>query len=278
MSNPSPISLRCVPAPFVEQASCNVLTLNKPDGSNGATVEVPGWPFMAVEQATTMHVCGQAKDGSPIMLRIANSEPLTQQEFEEGWRRTIAWDDLQDLQHNSQLVFIFQVALNNSGCDCPLLFPPISLKVRVPFEDLTTFSEAEEAPWNGWKKGPAAVDPRDLVVGKDGDIYVLYNRTYTDASAGIILAKNFANLEAGTRYEFGLQVRRTNTSSSVPSLSLAAGAQNVTEAKDFPATTWESLEGTFTADSSQCTLAIISHTASGGGNDYAISRIWVKSV
>ena len=170
------------------------------------------------------------------------------------------------------------MALNNAGCDCPLLFPPISLKVRVPFEDLTTFSDAEEAPWNGWTKGPAAIDPGDLVVAKDGDIYVLNNRTYTNASAGIILEKNFANLEAGTRYEFDLQVRRTNTSSSVPSLSLAAGTQTVTEAKDFPAMTWESLEGTFTADSSQCTLAIISHTASGSGNDYAIKRICVRSV
>jgi len=278
MSNPSPISLRCVPAPFVEQASGNVLTLNKPDGSTGFTVEVSRWPFMALGQPTTLHACGQTSDGSPIMLRIADAEPLTQQEFEEGWRRTIAWDDLQDLKHNSQLMLIFQLALNNAGCDCPLLFPPISLKVRVPFEDLTTFSDAEEAPWNGWTKGPAAIDPGDLVVAKDEDIYVLNNRTYTNASAGIILEKNFANLEAGTRYEFGLQVRRTNTSSSVPSLSLAAGTQTVTEAKDFPAMTWESLEGTFTADSSQCTLAIISHTASGSGNDYAIKRICVRSV
>ncbi|MFJ5237183.1 sugar-binding protein [Pseudomonas neuropathica] len=203
MSNPSPISLCCVPAPFVEQASGNVLTLNKPDDSTGITLGVSTWPFMALNQKTTLYACGQAIDGSPLMLRIADAEPLTQQEFEEGWRRTIAWDYLQSLKHNSHIVFVFQVSLGTACCDCPLLFSPLSLQVRVPVDDMTTFDNDD---WNHWAAGPT-MRPADLIV-RNG--ILISDLAYKPA--GVLLTKAFADLSVQATHEFSLSVRRRTRS------------------------------------------------------------------
>jgi hypothetical protein len=278
MPAPFPVSLRCVPTLVVEQAVDNTVTLNSPEDSTGLKVKLSQWPFMSEEQPTTLDVCGQNTDGTALMLRVADAEPVTRQEYEEGWHRTIEWSYLQNLKHNSHLVFVFQVALNTAGCDCPLLFPPLSLQVEVPYLDQTTFSEGEIAPWNGWNIGAAAQDPRDLVVGKDGTETVLFNRTYTNSSAGPILEKVFMNLESGRRYKFGLWVRRTNTSSTVPSLSLIVDTITVAGSLDVPTTTWTLLEGIFTAGPLPAALSVNSNAASGSGNDYAIRYMWVKSV
>ncbi|UQS13161.1 sugar-binding protein [Pseudomonas sp. HS6] len=277
MPAPYPVSLHCVPTPVAEQAVGDVLTLNRPEESTGVKVEVSRWPFMTENQLATLHACGQNTDGTALMLCVADAEPINRQEYEAGWHRTIEWSYLQNLKHNSHLVFVFQVALNSTGCDCPLLFPPLCLQVQVPYLDLTTFCEGQTAPWNGWERGAAAQDVRDLVVGRSENEFVLFNMTYTNSSAGPILQKVFEDLEAGQRYKFGLLACRVNTNSNVPSLSLAVGTTTVAGPQSFTTTTWELFEGTFTAGYSPETLSVDSHTASGQGNDYAISRIWVKS-
>lgn len=279
MTNPALVSLSCVPAPVVPQAVNDVLVLKKPDDSAGVTVEVARWPFMVVNQKTTLHVCGQQADGSPLMLRVADAEPVTQQEFQEGWRRNIAWASLQNLKDGSHLAFVFQAALDGGSCAGPVLFPTLCLEVQAPFDDTTTFSATDGTNnWNGWMRGDAATDPRDLTITKDGDIYVLFDNTYTNNSAGTVLKKTFQGLEVGRSYEFGVTVRRWNNSYSVPVLSLNSGAQVIAPATEISSMAWAPLKGTFTASASQMELQIVNHVATGNGNDYAFREIWVRSI
>lgn len=279
MTNPSLVSLSCVPSPVVPQAVNDVLILKKPDDSAGVTVEVARWPFMVVNQKTTLHVCGQQADGSPVMLRVADAEPVTQQEFQEGWRRNIAWASLQNLKDGSHLAFVFQVALDGGSCASPVLLPTLCLEVQAPFDNTTTFSEKDGTNnWNGWMRGEAAADPRDLTITNDGGIYVLFDNTYTNNSAGIVLKKTFQGLEVGRSYEFGLTVRRWNDKYSVPVLSLNSGAQVIAPATEISSMAWAPLKGTFTASASQMELQIVNHVATGNGNDYAFREIWVRSI
>jgi hypothetical protein len=279
MTNPSLVSLSCVPSPVVAQAVDNVLILKKPDDSAGVTVEVARWPFMVVNQKATLHVCGQQADGSPVMLRVADAEPVTQQEFQEGWRRNIAWAYLQNLKDHSHLSFVFQAELDGGNCACPALFPPLCLEVRAPFDDTTTFSATDGTNnWNGWMRGEAATDPRDLTITNDGGVYVLFDNTYTNNSAGTVLKKTFQKLEVGRSYEFGLTVRRWNDKYSVPVLSLNSGSQIIAPATEISSMAWAPLKGTFTASASQMELQIVNHVATGNGNDYAFREIWVRSI
>jgi hypothetical protein len=279
MTNPALVSLSCVPAPVVPQAVNDVLVLKKPDDSAGVTVEVARWPFMVVNQKTTLHVCGQQADGSPVMLRVADAEPVTLQEFQEGWRRNIAWASLQNLKDGSHLAFVFQAALDGGSCAGPVLFPTLCLEVQAPFDDTTTFSEKDGTnDWNGWMRGEAAADPRDLTITRDGNIYVLFDNTYTNNSAGTVLKKTFQGLEVGRSYEFGLTVRRWNDKYSVPVLSLTSGAQVIAPATEISSMAWAPLKGTFTASASQMELQIVNHVATGNGNDYAFREIWVRSI
>lgn len=277
MSNPSLVSLSCVPSPAVAQAVDNVLILKKPDDSAGVTVEVARWPFMVVNQKATLHVCGQQADGSPVMLRVADAEPVTQHEFQEGWRRNIAWTALQNLKDGSHIAFVFQVALDGCSCACPVLFPTLSLKVRHPFEELTTF---ENGNWNDWEKGDAIKDSRDLQVANREGTWCLENMTYSPNSSGIVVFKTINHLEVDRCYEFGLSVRRLNGADPVPRLSLETSSGAVTEETQITDLSWHTLKGTFKADASSMQLRIKSHESDTRirGNDYGLTRILVREL
>ena len=276
MTNRQLNALPRLPSPVVAQAVDNVLTLQKPDGTSGITVEVARWRAIAEGQPTTLHISGKNLDGSTMMLLVVDAEPVTKAEAEAGWSRSINWELLQVLEHGSHLMFVFQAVIDEGECACPTLFPPLSLEVQEPYEDRTTFSAQDGTDnWNGWMRGEAGVDPRDLTVARDGDGYSLFNKTYTIDSAGVVLKKNFANLEVGRTYSFGLDVRRWIGWHAVPVLSLNCGTQVIVPETQIANS--QVLEGTFTACSSQMELQIVSHVATGLGNDYIISEIWVKS-
>ncbi|VVO36240.1 sugar-binding protein [Pseudomonas fluorescens] len=276
MSNRQLNALPRLPRPEVVQAVDNVLTLQKPDGASGITVEVARWRAIEEGQPTTLHVSGKNLDGSTLMLRVVDAEPVTQAETVAGWSRSINWELLQGLEHGSHLTFVFQAVIEESECACPTLFPALSLEVQEPYEDRTTFSAQDGADnWNGWMKGEAAADPRDLTVKKDGDGYSLFHYSVTEHSNGVVLNKSFANLEVGRTYSFGLSVRRWMGVHAVPVLSLNCATQVIVP--ETRITSSVRLEGTFTACSSQMELQIISHVATGIGNDYIISEILVKS-
>ncbi|VVP41850.1 hypothetical protein PS838_04890 [Pseudomonas fluorescens] len=279
MSNRQLLALPRLPSPVVAQAVDNVLTLQKPDGASGITVKVERWRSMAEGQPTTLHVSGKNLDGTTMMLRVVDAEPVTRAETVAGWSRSINWELLQGLQHGSHLTFVFQAVIDEGECACPALFPPLSLEVQEPYEDRTTFSEGDGTDdWNGWMRGEASSNLRDLVIGKDGDTYALFNNTSTDASAGDVLKKNFLDLEVGRTYSFGLRVRRWLGQYEAPVLSLNTGIQVVAPPTQITSTfNYVELNGTFTACSSQMELQIVSHVATGKGNDYIIREIWVKS-
>jgi hypothetical protein len=214
-----------------------------------------------------------------MMLRVVDGEPVTQAEAEAGWCRSIGWEQLQGLEPGGHLTFVFQAALEGSEYGCPALFPPLSLEIQEPYEDRTTFSaEDGRDNWNGWRRGEAGSDPRDLYVKENGATYELFNNTYTDCSAGVLLKKNFQDLEVGRTYSFGLNVRRWIGLNEAPILSLNTAMQVVAPPKQLTSIySPVVLQGTFTACSSQMELQIVSYVASGKGNDFIIREIWVKS-
>ncbi|VVO23005.1 sugar-binding protein [Pseudomonas fluorescens] len=279
MSNRQLNAVPRLPSPEVAEAVAKILTLQKPDGASGITVKVARWRSIAQGQPTTLHVSGKNFDGSTMMLLVVDAEPVTQAETVAGWSRSINWELLQGLEHGSHLTFVFQAVIDENECACPTLFPPLSLEIQEPYEDRTTFSEGDGTDnWNGWMRGEASSDPRDLVVSRDQDGYSLFNKTYTMDSAGVVLKKNFQNLEVGRTYEFALNVRRWLGQHEAPVLSLNTGIQVVSPPTQITSIySFVVLKGTFTACSSQMELQIVSHVATGLGNDYIIREIWVKS-
>lgn len=269
MPAPYPVSMHCVPTPVAEQAVGDVLTLNRPEESTGVKVEVSRWPFMTENQLATLHACGQNTDGTALMLRVADAEPVTRQEYEEGWHRTIEWSYLQNLKHNSHLVFVFQVALNGAGCDCPLLFPPLSLQIREPIDDMTTF---ENGDWNNWEVG-SDMRPGDVIL-RNG---ILISDT-ASKPAGELLVKKLTGLAVGHRYDLSLSVRRRNSIAPVPILSLEAGSNSVTEQTPFALTSWQILSGTFVATEQDTTLRVKSYASGYDGNDFEIDNIRVREL
>ncbi len=269
MPAPFPVALRCVPTLVVKQAVDSIVTLNRPDHSTGLKVEVSEWPFMSTKQLTTLHVCGQNTDGTALMLRVADAEPVTRQEYEEGWHRTIEWSYLQNLKHNSHLMFIFQAALNSSGCDCPLLFPPLSLQIREPIDDETTF---ENGDWNHWE---VASDMRP------GDVILRNGILISDSAnkpAGVLLVKVFTNLAVGRTYDFRVSVRRRNNVEPVPVLSLDTGSESVTEPTPVDQRSWQILFGTFVATEQNTTLRVKTYASGNDGNDFEIDSIHVREL
>jgi uncharacterized lipoprotein len=279
MTNRQLNALPRLPGPVVAQAVDNVLTLQKPDGASGITVKVERWRSMAEGKPTTLHVSGKNLDGTTMMLRVVDAEPVTQAETVAGWSRSINWELLQGLQHGSHLTFVFQAVIDEGECACPTLFPALSLEVQEPYEDRTTFSAQDGADnWNGWMRGEAALDPRDLTIVTHSSDFVLHNYTHTNASAGTVLEKKFQSLEVCRTYEFGVTVRRWNQRYSAPMLSLTAGTQIIAPPTEILTTDWVELKGTFTACSSPMELRIISHLETNMGNDYGFREIWVKSL
>ncbi|MNF80297.1 MULTISPECIES: sugar-binding protein [unclassified Pseudomonas] len=278
MSNNESNLLPRLPTPLVKQAVGKFLTVPTPDGESGITVDVARWRTIEVGQPTTLHICGYNRDGSTMMQLIVDKEPVTQDEYVKGWSRDISWEHFQGLLDRSHLMFVFQVPLENGECGCPDLFPPLSLEIVLRYEDVTTFSAKDGTDnWNGWMRGEAAADPRDLTVRQDGNGYALFSNTFTSRSSGVLLSKSFQDLEVGRVYTFGIDVRRWINRYAVPVLSLESSAGVIVPPTEITSAV-NRLEGSFTADSSQMDLEIVSHIATGVGNDYIISKIWLTSL
>jgi hypothetical protein len=282
MSNNESNTLPRLPTPFVVQAVGKCLTVPTSDEESRCTVSVAPWWSIEVGQPTTLHVCGYNRDGSTMMQLIVDKEPVTEDEYVKGWSRDISWEHFQGLLDRSHLTFVFQAQLEDGECSCPDLFPPLSLEVLLRYEDVTTFSATDGTDnWNGWMRGEAAADLRDLIVGPDGDgvgvRYGLFNHTSTNRSAGVLLSKSFHGLEKGQMYTFGVDVRRWIHKYAIPVLSLESNTGVIVPPTEVTSAV-NRLEGSFTADSPQMVLKIVSHTERGVGNDYIISKIWLKSL
>jgi len=147
---------------------------------------------------------------------------------------------------------------------------------QVPgFDDLADFKDRN---WNGWEKGPAAADPKDMVIVNEGDLWYLHNYTYTGDSAGRVLKKNYSGLATGRTYRFGMDVLRLNSSFATPKLSVRANGQVCIEPTDVTTRQWAWVGGTFIADSTEVEVEIVSHVATGQGNDYGLTALRLQEI
>lgn len=144
-----------------------------------------------------------------------------------------------------------------------------------PFEEFSDF----ENGWGGWEVTPGT-DPRDLKIVQDSaGIWYVLNYTYTNKSNGIVLSKGYSPLEVGRKYEFSGDFMRIGSVHSVPRLSVTVNGEPLIPPTDISNTTqWRSLKGEFTAKATFGVVEIVSHVASGAGNDYGMKGFKLKVV
>ncbi|MGQ7863361.1 hypothetical protein ACUN0G_29385 [Pseudomonas sp. 32A] len=162
--------------------------------------------------------------------------------------------------------------------DVPRRFSRIYvLLIRRGQYDLTTFTGSN---LNGWARGPALSDIRDVAFRIYGTNTVLFNDTFRSGNkAGIILSKRFNNLVVGRQYEFSLTARRVNARDFIPVLSLSTSQAVLTNPVTLSTfNAWVPIGGVFTANSSSVVLYIHSHQSSPDGNDYEIDNILFQSL
>jgi len=145
----------------------------------------------------------------------------------------------------------------------------------LPFDDLSDFTDHN---WNHWEKGPGAADPRDMVIVNEGEHWYLYNYTYTNQSAGTVLTKDYPSLEPGKSYEFSMDVMRAVGLYAFPRLSVLVNGEACIEPTDITHRDWAWMAAKFTATTAANRVEIVSHVATGSGNDYALDNLRLREV
>lgn len=263
-----------LPTPVVPQATNNILDLRTFAGNADITVEQ--WWFILPDQKVWLRGAGTKKDGSAYLLNVYLGKAVTAAEVSAGLKEVLKRNELESLKNLSSLTFTCKVTPDGSTHESDsVVFPILPLTVRLPFDDLTTFDNEN---WNGWQKGPAAADPRDLVIKHEGGNWFLYNWTYTNNSAGVFLLRNYSGLEINRNNEFSISIRRVNNSPSVPEVSMLAAGKTVVARTPIPGQEWRTLLGVFTATATTMSLELYNHIATGVGNDYAVDNIRVREL
>ncbi|QLG92340.1 hypothetical protein HZF02_10340 [Pseudomonas yamanorum] len=263
-----------LPTPVVPQATNNILDLRTFTGNADITVEK--WWFILPDQKVWLRGAGTKKDGTPYTLNVFLGKAVTAGEVSAGLKDVLKRTDLESLRNLSSLTFTCKVTPDGSTQEsASVVFPVLALTVRLLFDDLTTFDDDN---WNGWEKGPAAADPRDLVIEHQGGNWYLYNWTYTNNSAGVFLFRNYSGLEVNRNYEFSMSIRRVNDAPAVPEVSMLAGGKTIVSRTPIPGQEWRTLLGVFTATATTMRLELYNHIATGSGNDYAVDNIRVREL
>jgi len=146
-------------------------------------------------------------------------------------------------------------------------------EIFVPLDDYTNFPGHS----GGWSYGPAIRDPRDITYGFYYGRQGLTNSTYTNNSAGVVLTKTIKSLFVGRRYEFSvLAANGTWTYAAVLSLNTSNGG--TTGQFQPPRSAWAPYSLSFTAQSTTMTFTVVSHLATGDGNDYFLTDLRIRSL
>ncbi|RON49101.1 hypothetical protein BK666_07455 [Pseudomonas frederiksbergensis] len=149
--------------------------------------------------------------------------------------------------------------------------------VERGFEPIVDYTDFADGTFGGWEPGPAT-DSQDWSIREADGNHRLFNNTFSNNSAGVVLKKTLTHLRIGKRYEFSIKaIRRALGGPSVSSLSLSTSQGPLTEPMDLP-TTWAQLSGSFTAQTSEVEFRINSHVASGNGNDYEVDDLTIKRI
>ncbi|WP_322616314.1 hypothetical protein [Pseudomonas sp. BIC9C] len=259
----------------VLEATLGILDLSNFDGD--ATIKVKPWaPWMVVGQRVWIRGEGTGKDGSPYEFDVMVGEPVSATEVDSGLQRVLLRSELESLKRLSKLVLTCRLTPDgDTDVSKAIELQPLELIVRSAYEDLTDFKDYY---WNGWQKGPAAQDERDLVVRSDGTGWFLFNWGYTSPNNGIHLHKTYRDLEPNRLYAFNVELRRNSTANPIPQLSLEADGLTVAGPMTLSSRTWVMLGGEFIATSSEMELTLVSHVNSVPGNDYDVTRIQLKEI
>lgn len=141
--------------------------------------------------------------------------------------------------------------------------------------DTSTFADGSYA---GWERGPAGADPRNLKFVNDNGKLILFNNTFTNKSAGVLLKKRFTNLRVGTTYVFSVQVSRWSEDFAYPIgfLQTSQGEKTtpLTITTDYPY--FQSMSLSFVAQGTDIDLMYVSAQDSGVGNDYVLRNFVVE--
>ncbi|NWB89794.1 hypothetical protein [Pseudomonas agarici] len=263
-----------LPTPVVPQAIKSLLDLRTFSGN--ATIAVEPWWFILPGQKVWLVGTGTGKDGQPYTLKVYVGDTLTPSEVNNGLRSVLSRVLLEQLQNVSTLTFTCKVTPDGSAHESEAVeFPALILTIRLPFDDLTTFDHGN---WNGWVKGPAAADPRDLVIRHEDGNWFLYNWTYTERSSGVFLYRDYRGLEPGMNYEFSISIRRVGNVHLTPVVSLWIENKSLVGPFTISNQNWHTLKGIFTATATTMRLQLYNHVASGQGNDYSVDDVRVKEL
>ncbi|MGY2221907.1 hypothetical protein ACW9IK_04375 [Pseudomonas gingeri] len=263
-----------LPTPVVPQATRGILDVRTFIGD--ATITVEPWWFIQPGQKVWLTGLGVGKKGNPVIFRILQGEPVTAGQVGSGLRSPVSRAQLEQLENVSPLSFTCKVTADGSANESEAVrFPVLELTVRLPFDDLTPFDNGD---WNSWLKGPAAADPRDLVIKHEDGNWFLYNWTYTNQSNGVFLYRDYRGLEPGMKYEFSIAIRRVNDVPSAPIVSLWVEGKSLVGPVTISHQNWQTLKGVFTATASTMRLQLYNHVATGLGNDYAVDNVRVREL
>ncbi|WP_010166505.1 hypothetical protein [Pseudomonas sp. PAMC 25886] len=265
-----------LPPPVIPQAVEGVLDLRTFEGDANATVAQ--WWFILEHQNGWLNVAGTKEDGTPYVIQVMIGEAVTAQDVANGLDRILKRSELLLLRNLTSLRVTYECTPDDSTHRSDaIMFPVAEYIFTKPFEDLSDFDSS--ADLNGWQRGPAATDPRDLVFYREENGNgCLWNYTYTQISNGVLLFKSLTGFEVGRRYSFSIEVKRFNLAGAVPRMSLSVNQVPITAQTDFPTMVWVQLVGTFTATSPTMDLDITSHVFTGQGNDYLLDKIYVREV
>ena len=271
-----------LPTPAVREATPyatqgGVLDLRAFAGDAHITVEK--WWFILLGQVGWLKCTGTADaNGSPYTINVAIAAPITSSDLSGGLEKLLPRAELEKLRNLTPLVVEYMATPDVGGVQSnAITFPVLNLKFTKPFRDLSDFTANGDL--NGWQRGPAAADPRDLVHHREEDGNgCLFNYTYSETSNGVLLSKAIHGFEVGRKYSFSIAVKRFNLAGAAPRFSLNVNSVPVTAQTDFPNMVWAALTGTFTATSASMSLNIYSHVYTGIGNDYLLDKIYVREV
>lgn len=263
------------PIPQVLEATNDILDIRTFTG-NGKVLVEPWSPWMVVGQRVWLSCAGTDKESNSVVLDLMVGELVSEQNVADGLNQVLPRKWLESLKNFSKCSLVCKVTLDGSeSTDKAVVFTPLDLMVRMPFVDITTFDNND---WNHWEKGFAAADPRDLEFRSESNKSFLHNGGHTSPNNGVHLHKTYSQLEPNHSYSFHVTLRRSSTENPVPKLSLEAGELTVRGPFFLDYRTWWGTQGTFTANSSEMVLRLVSHVNSVGGNDYDVARFELREV
>lgn len=243
-------------------------------------VTLSPWPFINAGQLLWMVAIGQRNYPSETELLLLDAYKINEDDVKNGLRLKIPRPWIQFLDNYSAMMIRCYVSFGGepnfkNAHELPHTTCNLRQGESEQFDDFTDFADGY---WNGWRKGPAAASPLDLVLKTDATGPYLFNWGYTSPSNGLHLFKDYNFLKSGTQYEFSLELRKNSSAYPAPRFSLETDHSIIVQAFDLVSQTWLKVSGTFVANSSDAQLRLVSHVNSIAGNDSDVTRMRLREL